>query len=110
MGADGVAEFFLSTVKDESDATKARAYMWHLKRRAERSSIGSTKLRCTRSLMRDIVFQCFNRKAGGKDNGAPGVRSHYAPDYYARFVFDLDSGRETILRWCIFDKRECVAM
>lgn len=28
--------------------------------------------------------------AGGKDNGAPGIRAQYHPDYYAAFVFDLD--------------------
>lgn len=28
--------------------------------------------------------------AGGKDNGAPGVRPHYHPDYYAAFVLDPD--------------------
>ena len=28
--------------------------------------------------------------AGGKDNGAPGIRAHYHPDYYAAFVLDVD--------------------
>jgi catechol 2,3-dioxygenase-like lactoylglutathione lyase family enzyme len=28
--------------------------------------------------------------AGGKDNGAPGLRPHYHPDYYAAFVRDPD--------------------
>jgi catechol 2,3-dioxygenase-like lactoylglutathione lyase family enzyme len=28
--------------------------------------------------------------AGGRDNGAPGVRAHYHPDYYGAFVIDLD--------------------
>jgi catechol 2,3-dioxygenase-like lactoylglutathione lyase family enzyme len=28
--------------------------------------------------------------AGGRDNGAPGLRPHYHPDYYAAFVLDLD--------------------
>jgi catechol 2,3-dioxygenase-like lactoylglutathione lyase family enzyme len=28
--------------------------------------------------------------AGGTDNGAPGLRPHYHPDYYAAFVLDLD--------------------
>jgi catechol 2,3-dioxygenase-like lactoylglutathione lyase family enzyme len=28
--------------------------------------------------------------AGGRDNGAPGVRSHYHPDYYGAFVLDPD--------------------
>lgn len=30
------------------------------------------------------------RKAGAKDNGAPGERPQYAKGYYAAFVFDLD--------------------
>lgn len=29
-------------------------------------------------------------EAGGKDNGAPGIRAHYHPDYYGAFVLDPD--------------------
>ena len=28
--------------------------------------------------------------AGGRDNGAPGLRPEYHPDYYGAFVFDPD--------------------
>lgn len=28
--------------------------------------------------------------AGGRDNGAPGLRPHYHPNYYAAFVLDAD--------------------
>jgi catechol 2,3-dioxygenase-like lactoylglutathione lyase family enzyme len=28
--------------------------------------------------------------AGGRDNGAPGVREHYHPSYYGAFVLDPD--------------------
>ena len=28
--------------------------------------------------------------AGGRDNGAPGPRPHYHPNYYGAFVFDPD--------------------
>jgi catechol 2,3-dioxygenase-like lactoylglutathione lyase family enzyme len=28
--------------------------------------------------------------AGGRDNGAPGLRPHYHPNHYAAFVLDLD--------------------
>ena len=28
--------------------------------------------------------------AGGKDNGAPGIRENYSPTYYAAFVLDPD--------------------
>ena len=29
-------------------------------------------------------------EAGGTDNGAPGIRPQYHPDYYGAFVFDPD--------------------
>ncbi len=29
-------------------------------------------------------------KAGGKDNGPPGIREAYHPNYYSAFVLDLD--------------------
>jgi catechol 2,3-dioxygenase-like lactoylglutathione lyase family enzyme len=29
-------------------------------------------------------------KSGGRDNGAPGIRADYHPDYYAAFVLDPD--------------------
>ena len=28
--------------------------------------------------------------AGGRDNGPPGIRSHYDPNYYGAFVLDPD--------------------
>lgn len=28
--------------------------------------------------------------AGARDNGAPGIRAHYHPNYYGAFVFDAD--------------------
>lgn len=30
---------------------------------------------------------------GGRDNGAPGLRPDYGPDYYAAFVVDPDGYR-----------------
>jgi len=29
-------------------------------------------------------------KAGGRDNGKPGLRTDYSPNYYAAFLFDPD--------------------
>ena len=29
-------------------------------------------------------------RTGGQDNGPPGLRPHYGPDYYAAFVIDPD--------------------
>jgi len=35
-------------------------------------------------------FHAVALAAGGRDNGAPGIRAKYAPDYYAAFVLDPD--------------------
>lgn len=41
---------------------------------------------------RSTVEQFWERAllAGGKDNGAPGIRKHYHSHYYAAYVFDPD--------------------
>ena len=36
------------------------------------------------------AFHAAAIAAGGTDNGAPGVRPHYHPDYYGAFVLDPD--------------------
>lgn len=59
---------------------------------------------CEESLIQKpmhIAFIAKNRKsvdafyeaaiaAGGKNNGAPGIRDNYGPDYYCAFVIDPD--------------------
>jgi predicted lactoylglutathione lyase len=41
---------------------------------------------------REVVdqFHAAAVKAGGKDNGAPGLRPHYHQHYYGAFVLDPD--------------------
>ena len=36
------------------------------------------------------AFYAAAMAAGGRDNGAPGVRAHYHPSYYGAFVLDPD--------------------
>jgi catechol 2,3-dioxygenase-like lactoylglutathione lyase family enzyme len=36
------------------------------------------------------AFYAAALAAGGADNGAPGLRPHYSPDYYGAFVLDPD--------------------
>lgn len=36
------------------------------------------------------AFHAAALAAGGRDNGAPGLRPQYHPNYYGAFVFDLD--------------------
>jgi catechol 2,3-dioxygenase-like lactoylglutathione lyase family enzyme len=44
---------------------------------------------------RDAVdaFHTAALRAGGRDNGAPGLRTRYSPDYYAAFIIDPDGYR-----------------
>ena len=42
----------------------------------------------TRALVQ--AFHAAALAAGGTDNGAPGLRAHYHPDYYGAFVRDPD--------------------
>jgi catechol 2,3-dioxygenase-like lactoylglutathione lyase family enzyme len=42
----------------------------------------------TREIVR--AFYTAALEIGGRDNGAPGLRTHYHPDYYAAFILDLD--------------------
>ena len=35
-------------------------------------------------------FHAEGLKAGGKDNGTPGLRTDYSPTYYAAFLIDPD--------------------
>lgn len=35
-------------------------------------------------------FHAEGLKAGGRDNGKPGIRKDYHPSYYGAFVFDPD--------------------
>ena len=36
------------------------------------------------------AFHAAALKAGGKDNGPPGIRAHYHPHYFGAFVLDPD--------------------
>ncbi|MFM7348783.1 MAG: VOC family protein [Erythrobacter sp.] len=36
------------------------------------------------------AFHAAALAGGGRDHGAPGLREHYGPDYYAAFVLDPD--------------------
>ena len=41
-------------------------------------------------------------KAGGKDNGAPGFRTDYSPEYYAAFILDPDGSNIEV---CYFGEK-----
>ncbi len=39
------------------------------------------------------AFHAAGLKAGGRDNGKPGLRPNYGPTYYAAFIIDPDGYR-----------------
>ena len=72
-----------------------------LRRRAEVLTSGSANGRLRRAARRTsrsradtrCEVDAFHRAAlaaGGRDNGAPGLRPHYHPNYYGAFVLDPD--------------------
>jgi len=70
VGGDGRAYFWLGTGKSKSGRT-------HLAFAAkDRKAVAA--------------FYEAAMKAGGKDNGLPGLRPHYHKDYFGAFVLDPD--------------------
>lgn len=39
------------------------------------------------------AFHAAGLRAGGQDNGPPGIRAEYGPNYYASFLLDPDGHR-----------------
>lgn len=74
-------------LKDASGQWVSRGSLWI----GEGKAAAKTHL-ALRSPSRDAVgrFHAAALGAGGKDNGKPGVRTDYHPNYYAAFVFDPD--------------------
>ncbi len=56
---------------------------------AEETSAAHLAVRATDRAAVDACFAA-GKKAGGRDNGAPGVRADYSPTYYAGFLVDPD--------------------
>jgi hypothetical protein len=49
------------------------------------------------AVLEPLGYKCIRAartlRSGGHDNGAPGLRPEYAPDYYAAFIIDPDGYR-----------------
>lgn len=57
------------------------------------SDAGGQKLHIAFTARSRAEVDAFHKAAldaGGRDNGAPGLRTHYHPNYYGAFVFDPD--------------------
>ncbi len=70
FGTQGAPDFWIS----HAEANTPRI---HLAFRAE-----------TREMVQ--AFYAAALEAGGKDNGAPGLRTHYHPHYFSAYVLDPD--------------------
>ena len=54
----------------------------------------------------DAAVDAFHAAAlanGGRDDGPPGLRPHFGPDYYAAFVFDPEGWKLEVLHKASWD-------
>ena len=70
FGADGKPDFWIG-----GEGGLSRRCISRSRRKTVRASMRSTRPRW---------------RQGAKDNGAPGIRAHYHPNYYGAFVLDPD--------------------
>ena len=67
---------------------KARPTFWIGNGRRTR---GETHVAFTAASRAEVqAFYAVALSTGGRDNGPPGLRVQYHPDYYGAYVFDLD--------------------
>ena len=65
-----------------------RPWFWIVEQDATRGKLHIALSARTRA---DVdAFHAAALAAGGKDNGAPGLRPHYHPNYYGAFILDPD--------------------
>ncbi len=65
-----------------------RAFFWIGRRNDQQTSVHVAFAAQDRKTVDRFYEEAL--KAGGRENGSPGVRTHYHPDYYGAFVLDLD--------------------
>ena len=87
LGVELLADF---TFGDEKVAGfgKEHATFWISNGRQTR---GEAHVAFTAASRAEVAaFYSVALSMGGRDNGAPGLRPHYHPNYYGAFVFDPD--------------------
>lgn len=89
----GVRRLF-DVPEEHSDGVKVTGYgddrpwFWLAEERATR---GLMHIALQAKSKADVdAFHAAAIRSGGTDNGPPGLRPHYHPDYYAAFVLDPD--------------------
>ena len=66
-------------------------------RRRRASATASPSVWRPTTALRSMPLTPRRLKAGGKDEGAPGMRKHYHPNYYGAYVRDLDGNKVCIV-------------
>ena len=58
-------------------------------------AVGNGQMVAFLATTRDVVDQCYALAiaAGGSDEGAPGLRPEYHPDFYGAYFRDLDGNK-----------------
>ncbi|TCR85506.1 VOC family protein [Rhizobium sp. BK376] len=67
---------------------KPKAFFWIGHRNGPQTSVHIAFSAQNRAMV-DRFYEAA-LAAGGRDNGPPGIRAHYHPDYYGAFVLDPD--------------------
>ena len=93
LGIDLVAEIPASLTGDVDVAGFGRAGGWKAEFWIAPGSKTEPPIHLAFIAASRAEVDAFHRAAlaaGGTDNGAPGIRAHYHPDYYGAFVRDPD--------------------
>jgi catechol 2,3-dioxygenase-like lactoylglutathione lyase family enzyme len=82
--------------------SKGRAQLWvQLPHDGQPASSGNGVHICFTAPSREAVqaFHAAGLAAGGADDGAPGLRPQYSPDYYGAFLRDPDGNKIEAVRY-----------
>lgn len=82
----GVAHLGYGPTADRRDIQAGKPSFWISQGEAPTGPMHVAFLAADRAQV--DAFHAAALAAGGTDNGAPGVRPHYHPNYYAAFVLD----------------------
>lgn len=81
----------LATFRERADVAGYggdRPWFWIVSEDPARGKVHVALAAATRTEV--DAFHAAALAAGGRDNGAPGLRPHYDPNYYGAFVLDPD--------------------
>jgi catechol 2,3-dioxygenase-like lactoylglutathione lyase family enzyme len=87
LGIDLLADFAVGREK-HAGFGKERPSFWI---GSGRGALSGTHVAFVASSRAEVeAFYSVALSMGGRDNGAPGIRAHYHPNYYSAFVLDPD--------------------